>query len=205
MGAQDADELQRAIQLKVPAKIDIGPVYNVDPQRRAAFQGALLLSTNPMLPHKRWLWWAAGLPARRQRFDCQEQTLEFAGLGAERGFQPVERELVFDIDLTDYDDVRTCGREGHICAACWPLMAVAVQARMRCAWGFSCMRCLLCCHPILLSLPCPESMSYTRFHTRLHTQVDWVDACLYYNRKRCVLSRSCLVHAHVRERAFGVQ
>ncbi len=37
---QDAHDLQRAIQLKVPAKIDIGPVYNVDPQRRAAFQGA---------------------------------------------------------------------------------------------------------------------------------------------------------------------
>ena len=41
---------------------------------------------------------------------------------------------MFDIDLTDYDDVRTCGREGHICAACWPLMAVAVQARMLLAW-----------------------------------------------------------------------
>ena len=40
LGAQDGEELQRAIQLKVPAKIDIGPVYNVDPQRRAAFQGA---------------------------------------------------------------------------------------------------------------------------------------------------------------------
>lgn len=39
MGGQDAEDLQRAIQLKVPAKIDIGPVYNVDPQRRSAFQG----------------------------------------------------------------------------------------------------------------------------------------------------------------------
>jgi len=40
MGGQDAEDLQRAIQLKVPAKIDIGPVYNVDPQRRSAFQGS---------------------------------------------------------------------------------------------------------------------------------------------------------------------
>ncbi|KAF5828599.1 hypothetical protein DUNSADRAFT_17335 [Dunaliella salina] len=42
-------------------------------------------------------------------------------------FAPRERELVFDIDLTDYDDVRTCGKEGHICNDCWPLMAVAIK------------------------------------------------------------------------------
>ena len=39
----------------------------------------------------------------------------------------MERELVFDIDLTDYDDVRTCGKEGHICGKCWPLMAAAIK------------------------------------------------------------------------------
>lgn len=47
--------------------------------------------------------------------------------GSGQGFCPMERELVFDIDLTDYDDVRTCGREGHICIKCWPLMAAAIK------------------------------------------------------------------------------
>lgn len=44
---------------------------------------------------------------------------------------PVSRELVFDIDLTDYDDVRTCGSGAHVCNRCWPLMAAAVQVLER--------------------------------------------------------------------------
>eukprot|EP00891_Asterochloris_glomerata_P002499 jgi/Astpho2/2499/e_gw1.00048.196.1_t len=86
------DEMRQAISSKIPAKIDIGPVYNVDPQRRGAFAG------QPALP-----------------------------AGTQTGFHPVERELVFDIDLTDYDDVRTCGDGGHICSRCWPFMALAIK------------------------------------------------------------------------------
>lgn len=44
-------------------------------------------------------------------------------------FKPVSREVVIDIDLTDYDGLRTCGSGGHICARCWPFMAVAIQVR----------------------------------------------------------------------------
>jgi len=44
------------------------------------------------------------------------------------GFRPVQRELVFDIDLTDYDDVRRCGCSGaKICRTCWTFMAAALK------------------------------------------------------------------------------
>jgi len=36
------------------------------------------------------------------------------------------RELIFDLDLTDYDDVRTCGKgKDHYCEVCWPLITNA--------------------------------------------------------------------------------
>ncbi|KAL4423871.1 hypothetical protein ABPG75_001172 [Micractinium tetrahymenae] len=94
---KDGGEMAAALKDRCPSKIDIGPVYNVDPQRRAAYQGS------------------------------------------GQGFSPLERELVFDIDLTDYDDVRTCGKEGHICGKCWPLMAAAIKildAGLRQDFGF---------------------------------------------------------------------
>jgi DNA primase small subunit len=42
-------------------------------------------------------------------------------------FKPVERELVFDIDLTDYDEVRTCCSKANICGRCWGFMTMAIK------------------------------------------------------------------------------
>jgi len=39
---QDASEMAVALKDRCPSKIDIGPVYTVDPQRRAAYQGGWL-------------------------------------------------------------------------------------------------------------------------------------------------------------------
>ncbi|CEG35449.1 dna primase small subunit [Plasmopara halstedii] len=42
-------------------------------------------------------------------------------------FTPEQRELVFDIDLTDYDDIRTCCGGASICNRCWKFIIAAVK------------------------------------------------------------------------------
>ncbi|MFS8019944.1 putative DNA primase, small subunit [Helianthus anomalus] len=83
---KSASELEKAIKDHCPFKIDIGPVYSVDPAKRHAYSQS-----------------------------------------GDNIFTPVEKELVFDIDISDYDDVRYCCSGADVCLECWPLMTIAIK------------------------------------------------------------------------------
>jgi DNA primase small subunit len=42
-------------------------------------------------------------------------------------FKPLSKEIVFDIDLTDYDDIRSCCTGANICNRCWSFATMAIK------------------------------------------------------------------------------
>eukprot|EP00437_Effrenium_voratum_P040148 CAMPEP_0181470632 /NCGR_PEP_ID=MMETSP1110-20121109/38655_1 /TAXON_ID=174948 /ORGANISM="Symbiodinium sp., Strain CCMP421" /LENGTH=465 /DNA_ID=CAMNT_0023595617 /DNA_START=50 /DNA_END=1447 /DNA_ORIENTATION=- len=46
-------------------------------------------------------------------------------------YKPLERELVFDIDMDDYDDIRSCCTGAKLCLKCWTFMKAAIEILRR--------------------------------------------------------------------------
>jgi DNA primase small subunit len=52
---------------------------------------------------------------------CLKKTIESCT------FVPLSREFVLDIDLTDYDPIRSCCQGTTVCGVCWGFITVAIQ------------------------------------------------------------------------------
>lgn len=94
----NVDEFKVSIARHIPSRFEIGPQYS-----------ARVCSCH---------WYSHGWHRIQPK---DRKTLASGAL------QPQRRELVFDIDMTDYDEIRTCCTDKTICKRCWGFIAAAVK------------------------------------------------------------------------------
>ncbi|KAJ3330835.1 primase, DNA, polypeptide 1 (49kDa), partial [Gonapodya sp. JEL0774] len=110
---KDEDELKQEIWRLCPVKIDIGAVYN---SKVGLFERGCegLVRWDVVLTDSVMLCVVDSQPKDRKSVKPS-------------AFQPQERELVFDIDMTDYDEIRTCCSGANICLKCWDFMTISIK------------------------------------------------------------------------------
>jgi DNA primase small subunit len=100
---KDQDELEEEMKKMKPQKIDLGAVYNHRYEFRSKYWINIFYLFFILNSHR---------PKNHRSISH---------------FIPMEKELVFDIDMTDYDDVRNCCQGADICDKCWKFMVVAIK------------------------------------------------------------------------------
>ncbi len=105
----NVEDFKKEIIRANPTRFEIGPVYNA----RVSRCHRATLSPAPDILR------ACSSPSPSQPRD--RKTMQPSAL------RPEQRELVFDIDMTDYDEIRTCCSGAAICRRCWGYIAAAVK------------------------------------------------------------------------------
>ncbi|XP_034943753.1 DNA primase small subunit-like isoform X2 [Chelonus insularis] len=88
----DEEEMRKTLARQIPAKLDVGPAFNIMPI-----------------------------------FKNKDKLI------------PLKKEIVIDIDINDYGDIRTCCSDAKLCRKCWKYMAIAckiIDTSLREDWGF---------------------------------------------------------------------
>jgi DNA primase small subunit len=105
----NVEDFKKEIIRANPTRFEIGPIYNVRVScARVVGQHSIQIV--------RRLIRSITFGQPRDRKSIPQHAL-----------RPELRELVFDIDMTDYDEIRTCCSGGAICRRCWGFIAAAVK------------------------------------------------------------------------------
>jgi DNA primase small subunit len=108
-----ADEMKKQTCTLNPTRFEIGPVYTA----RVRFVDCLSL----FVPH---LFRPLDADPSNNDRRSKPRDRKTVRPGA---FAPAQRELVFDVDMTDYDSIRTCCSGADICKRCWGFIGAAVR------------------------------------------------------------------------------
>lgn len=90
-------EFKADVEKLTPLRIDIGAVFDLEPRTNRYANKKILIKSKNRNHH------------------------------ADKKAEAVEREFVIDIDMSDYDSIRTCCEGKKLCNRCWKFMVAAYE------------------------------------------------------------------------------